>query len=212
VRLSVAIQHHESRAYLLPPLLASLGPADVVADPNPTGVRSAWRTFRRAIEETPPDCTHRLIIQDDVTVCRNFRAGIELAIASRPEDILTFWHGDQPRENLFRLQAAMTEGSPWAELNVQRFLPVVASCWPRELAECLIEFVDAQDWPAEFVADDEIAGRFARTCGVRCFTSCPSLVEHGDEVSVMLRAQRCDEGRRAAFFIGDGDPLAIDWG
>lgn len=160
----------------------------------------------------PDWATHRCIIQDDVWVCPDFTAAVERAVESRPDDILTFWHGEHPRENIFRIGAAMTAGEPWAELNVARFVPVVASCWPRELAECFLPWVDEQDWPPEFVADDEIVGRFARACEVRCFTSCPSLVEHSDEPSVMLRAQRCDEGRRAAFYIGEDDPLVIDWG
>lgn len=212
VHLSIAVQHHPSRAALISPLLAALGAADVIADPNPDGHRSAWRTYRRALETTPSGATHRCIVQDDTVPCSHFATVAERAVASRPEDILTFWHGEHPRENIFRIEAALQAGEPWAELNVQRFVPVVASCWPVELAGCFLAWVDEQDWPPEFVADDEIVGRFARDCGARCYTSSRSLVEHSDEPSVMLRAQRADEGRHAIYHIGDGDPLAIEWG
>lgn len=209
--LSVAIQHHPSRAYLIPSLLAALPGAEVIEDPDPEGPRSAWRTYREAIRRTPDTATHRLIVQDDVLLCRNFLAAVERAVASRPENLLCFFHAPDPRENLWIIHAAMNEGSAWADISTGRWIPVLALAWPVELAACLLEYVDSQDWPAEFIADDEIVGRFAHACEVQVFTSCPSLVDHTDAPSVKLRHQVADEGRRAAYYIGDGDPLAIEW-
>lgn len=212
ISLSVAIQHHPNRAALIPALVEALDGAAVVTDPDPTGPRSAWRTYRLALERTPSTATHRLIVQDDVEVCRNFRAAAERACAAHPDDLIAFFHSTQPAENLHWIRIAMHDREPWVALNVQRFIPVVALCWPRELAECIVEWFDEQGFPPAFTADDEIVGRFARACEVRCYATCPSLIEHTDVPSVGRRDQPAHRGRRAAYYIGDADPLEIDWG
>lgn len=210
--LSIAIQHHPSRTHLIPALLASLPGAEVVEDPEPLGRRSAWRTYRRCIELTPELATHRLIIQDDVILCPNFTQAAERAIAAHPDALVAFYDGGEQSDNTWKVNAARMQGDAWVQLDVHRWIPVLALSWPAEHTIGLLEFVDAQHWPVEFVADDEIVGRYAREAGLLAFATCPSLVDHTDELSIGRKPQASYEGRRATWFIGSDDPLGIDWG
>lgn len=216
LRLSVAIQHHPRRRAMVDQLVARLaslprdlnpyvlgepgrsfprawcGDVEVVADPeadNP--FPSPWRTYRHALERTPADATHRLVLQDDVTPCDRFLEAVEIAVAARPHRLLSFFHGGQPSENVARIYAAGSAGDAWAVVDPQRWCPAVALCWPAGLIPRLLEFVDRQDWPETFRADDEIFGHFLRDAGEHALASVPSLVEHADLVPSLV-------GRRAA--------------
>jgi hypothetical protein len=74
-------------------------------------------------------------------------------------------------------------------------------------------WVAEQPWPADFIADDEIIGRFCQAHDVFPLASVPSLVEHRTEVPSLMFARRLDDpGRRAACLIGPScDARGIDW-
>lgn len=214
VRLSVAVQAHPARSELAEALAGAIGDAEVVYDEDESGFPSPWRCYRVALERTPSWATHRLVVQDDATVCRNFAAAAELAVSAQPDGLVVFWHGGQPRENLLAIDRSLAAGCPWAPLNPQRWIPVVAVSWPADLIEPALEFVDEQGWPPQFRADDEIVGRIARHLGVDVCATVPSLVEHEDEVPSLVgkrTAHGRDKGRVAAHFIDAGDPLEISW-
>lgn len=216
MNVSVAIQHHPSRADLAAALAAEVA-GELVADPDPEGIRSPWRTYRLALELTPADATHRLVLQDDALVCAGFVPAARAAIAARPNRMIAFYVGGNARPATPALRAAARRGSPWAELTHMTWCPAVALAWPVALiAECLA-FVDAQDWPLSFTTrgcDDEIIGRFLGHAGVTAIATVPSLVDHPDDVPSLIgklaRGGR-DRRRVAACWIGDCDPGSIDW-
>lgn len=223
VKLSVAIQHHPKRPYLVEPLLAALAPGpepDVVADPEPDGHPSPWRTYRHALETAPAGATHRLVIQDDAHPCRDFQEAARRAVSARPEALVVFCVLGAPRSWAARVMVAAGAGRSWAELDVHRlrtWVPVVAISWPVSLVEPVLGWIDRQRWPATFVADDEVVGRAANGLRLPTFATVPSLVEHPDDVesAVGRRTPRhgLDHQRVAACFIDDEecDPLSIDW-
>jgi hypothetical protein len=190
------------------------GRADLVFDPAPgDSLRSPWRTYRRALEETPPSATHRLVLQDDVIVCDYFLTGAERAIRARPNRMLFFFVPGTPQQFVILMREACDAGQTWAEVELRGWAPVVATLWPVDLIAPCLAFDDARRaagaWPPGFVADDEIVGRFIRETGQAWPLACvPSLVEHPDTVPSIMNGHRnvgdgLNSGRRAAIWIGD---------
>lgn len=214
MNVSVAVQHHPKRADMLGPLLARLGPAEVVTDPAPDDRASPWRTYNEALDRTPDDATHRCILQDDVTLPDRFREALDLAIASRPDNVLALFHGGSPRENLMSLQRAAASGATWVRLNSRRWVPAVALVWPKRLVCEIVCWVADQQFPPVYRADDEVLGRALRALGETALACVPSIVQHADEVPSLVgdraRAGR-DPARVAAFWIGETDPVSIPW-
>lgn len=191
------------------------GPVDIVYDPEPDSpIRSPWRTLRHLLEQTPDDASHRLHIQDDAAVCRNFRAAVEAAVGARPGRLLVFYVGANSMVYSRAILAACERDLPWVELGYAHWCPTVAACWPAGLIPQLLDYVDGQRWPPKFVADDEIVGRFVRAVGHKPLASVPSLVEHPDMVDSIMSRRR-NGARRAACWWGDcdecGDAALIDW-
>lgn len=214
LRVSIAVQHHPSRADLLPALLAAIGDAEVVTDPEPDGRPHPWRTYREALDSTPDDATHRMILQDDITPCRNFPAALAAAVEARPGSVLALFHGGNPRENAPLLDRALAAGETWVRLNSRRWIPAVALVWPVRLVCPVVCWVEEQNYPGAFRADDEIIARALRALGEDVLACVPSIVQHEDVVP-SVTGQRArggvDRGRVAAHWIGDQDPLGLDW-
>lgn len=216
-RISFAVQHHPSRADLIGPLLETIGAdVEVVTDPDPRHpFPSPWRTYQHALERTPIRATHRLILQDDVRVCRDFAVTAARAIQARPDRLIAFFVSGRLQEHIRAVTAACDADVPWCELGYLSWCPAVALAWPIRLVPAILNFVDKQQWPPEFRADDEIVGRFLRFAKEHPLASVPSLVEHPD-LSPSLVSKRAaygqDPGRIAACFIHpDCDPGLIDW-
>lgn len=196
--------------------LARATEAQIVLDPDPDGVRSPWRTYRAALESTPHFATHRLILQDDVTLCRDFLEVATRAITAQPERLISFFVGGLPREHARMVLRGCERDLSWAELDCKRWTPALALAWPVEMIRPFLDFVDRKEWPeAALRADDEIIGKFMRHENLLPLATVPSLVEHEDVVPSLIgrrhRAGR-DSSRVAACFIHpDCDPLSIDW-
>lgn len=194
-------------------LAADVG-GEVVYDPDPDSFRSPWRTYRLALELTPALATHRLVLQDDSRPCRHFVEAARRAVDACPDGLVVFWHGGAPQENTLAIRRSIDAGCPWAALNPRRWVPAVAVCWPADRIGEALGWVDEQGWPPTFYADDEIIGHIARALGFDVCATVPSLIEHDDHVQSIGRRRAAhgrDKTRVAAHFIGDADPLLIDW-
>ncbi len=212
--LQTVIQHHPSRAHLLPALLAALPGAQVIADPDPGNRRrSAWRSYQACLEALEPDASHLLIVQDDAIVCRDFAAALPLLIAARPDDLLCLFAPGAGSHRKRVLQACAA-GERWAELDPrQPFIPLVAAVWPRALAERFLAYGPA--FRPTDTSDDGNAWRWAKAEGVRTFACVPSLVEHPDrEVSAVGKASfgGRNPARVAACWLGpEASALDLAW-
>lgn len=216
MNISVTIQTHPLRLEMAELLAAEIG-ADVTVDPDPDHpLRSPWRCYRHALETTPADATHRVVIQDDVTACRDFAAVLPAAVAARPYRLLSFFVGGVPIEHSRAIMQSCENDDSWAQLDAQRWCPAVALAWPVQLIEPFLQFVDAQPWPETFRSDDEIIGHWLRASNQLALATVPSLIEHPDVVESLLGPRRNwageNRGRVAACFIHpDCDPHSIDW-
>lgn len=215
--LSIGIQTHELREPLALELAEMIDrPCELVFDPAPRGTPSPWRTYRHALETTPTDATHRLVIQDDAIPCLGFVPALERAIAARPDDLLVLFVGGMPTEHARTLLRACEAGSRWAALNSARWCPAVAVVWPTGLIGEFLAFTDKRRWGDRLTADDEIIGRWCRVAGRQPLATVPSLVQHPDDIPSLngrRQANGRDPTRVAACFIDvdELDPMTIDW-
>lgn len=212
----VLVQHHPRRAELIAPLLAAVPVASVVADPDPDAYRSPWRTYRECLSR-PMTATHRVVLQDDVTVCRNFLPALDLVIAARPDNPIVLFVGGHPLPMVERMQNACAADRTFADWPTDSWVAAVAVIWPVRTVAPVVEWVDAQRWPVEFSADDEILGRATRALGIPVVATVPSLVQHPDMVESVTGRRRAAYGEnldRVAWCFADDagcDPLELDW-
>lgn len=217
IRLSVAVQHHPVRTALLDALLVALSGCDVevVSDPDPDGVRSAWRTYREALETTPAWASHRLVVQDDATPCRDFTKVVERAITARPGRMLALCVCGNALATVPVIYRSAQNDESWAVLNSRQWVPAVAVVWPVRMIEPGLAFVDKQHWPEGFNADDEIIGRIVNHLEEHVLCTVPSLVEHND-LEPSAAGERTMYGRDPGRVTAcpppaDCDLLSIDW-
>lgn len=216
--VSFAIQAHPDRREAAENLAAQLL-ARVVYDPDPeSSLRSPWRTFRHLLETTPADATHRFQIQDDAVVCPHMREAVESAVAARPDRLLVFCVTGLPWHHAEAVRVACSEDRSWATLSYAHWCPLISTCWPVGLIEPFLAWVDAQQWPPSFCADDEIVGRWLHEVEHSPLATVPSLVQHPDTNPSLIGLRAWageDPGRVAACWIGDcadcTDARLIDW-
>jgi hypothetical protein len=155
------------------------------------------------------------VLQDDTLVCRHFIAAAERALAAQPNKLVSFYVGGMPKEFARAVYRACDADLSWATLDNLRWCPAIALAWPYEMIHDFLSWVNQQNWPRRFRADDEIIGRWCRARHVVPLATVPSLVEHPDDVpSLIGRRAMCglNPDRIAACWIHeDADPLSIDW-
>lgn len=218
MRVSSAVQHHPARGSLLGAILEGLGQVDVevVTDPDPDARRpSAWRTYREALRTTPTWATHRIVIQDDATPCRDFPTVVRNAITAQPDSLISLCVCGDPFYSAEAIRDASMQGLQWAILPPAQWIPAIATVWPVRIIQPALQWIEEQNWPEAFTADDEIIGRVIRELGETTLATVPSLVQHDDKQDSLVglkAAHGLNHGRVAACFVPDGcDPLTIDW-
>lgn len=220
--LTVAIQTMPDRLDLADGLWRELawntrvGIEIVVDDESALVDANPWRCYRRCLEATPPGTSHRLILQDDVTVSVGFVDAAWQAARANPERLITFFHAGQPRENVLALDRAYASGDRYVTLSSRRWIPVLALMWPTHLIQPVLEWIDEQEYPPAFRSDDEIIGRACHALHLEVAATVPSLVEHEDVVQSTIGLRHAagrDRGRVAHRWLAPPDDArALAWG
>lgn len=121
---------------------------------------------------------------------------------------------------LRNFQRALNSKLHYSKIWFQDFMPVVAVLWPRTKVEEFLEWSKDAKLPGlpNPRSDDAVAGSWMKFTRQTVLATVPSLVEHPDDtVSVKWSAGSSvpsgtgNKRRRAAAYIGDSDPLALDW-
>jgi hypothetical protein len=164
----------------------------------------------------PPDCSHLLVVQDDVQICSNFAPALERIVASRPENPISLFLARLPEVAAKDATRAMKANQRYIRLRSRAFVPVVALLWPIEESQDFLEFVSDTGGPrlASKRSDDAAVWQWMANRRKAVYVTCPSLVEHPDNVpSTIGRRARWgkDKGRVALFYIGEQDPLELEW-
>ena len=162
-----------------------------------------------------PDCTHVLVLQDDVRPCQNLYeavGGIAQRTGSTP---VCLFLARLPRDVAVAQTRALKAGSRYVTWIPRSFVPVVALLWPVHLAEQFMEWAATSPrmggrQPPR--SDDAMVGLWGALSKQLFAATCPSLVEHPDmEPSLIGRraAWGKDKGRVAQFFTEDASEY--DW-
>jgi len=214
IRLSVAIMCHPSRLDLAHRLRRQLHNGrrtgtliDIVQDPDPDGERNPWRTARLAWQRTPPACSHRLVLQEDVIPCPRFLYHARRALAAKPDRITSFFLGTNATVTWRQMLIADAQGAHWVQGFANTWVPALALAIPSRLVASLADYDDG----SRPVADDDVYGRWTREHGLPWYATIPSLVDHDDDAPSLMRNPYSTGARVAACPIGLTDPSLIDW-
>jgi len=163
-----------------------------------------WVGFKGAVHlalEQTPEASHVLLLQDDLTFCRNFETVARDVIASNPTEPLSlFSHYGR------HAQQATKAGHRWYRRKDAMWGQ--ATVWPRALVEPLIAFGDRM-FPAAFPHDDTRSAAFLLEARRPMWYTVPALVQHaGASRSIMGHSNK---RRVAEFFLGDQDPPPGTW-
>jgi hypothetical protein len=159
------------------------------------------------------------VIQDDTIACRNFAPALERVAEANPDTPVLLFISRIPRRT-YNLASLRYGKSRYVDHHLQDLVHVVAILWPVEVARSFIEWVDANERRLPHrgmltTSDDAIVTRWMRLTSTRLRVTVPCLVEHPDDVPSTVNQHKVrhgrDSGRTAAYWIGDGDPLDLDW-
>ncbi|HSS22491.1 MAG TPA: hypothetical protein VLL54_20640 [Pyrinomonadaceae bacterium] len=205
MNLSIAIQHTPDDSYRRTWVEAMLQklrneepalPIHVVEDKERHG---SWPTYRRTLM-TANGASHHLILNDDVSLCKDFLAAARKAISARPKNIISLY------TNSPYVFTARQRGESWIEKSLVAGPAII---WPTALIR---EFIDWErvhirtDFPWE---DARVSMWLYKTCR-RAFATVPSLAQHlGYKASLIgLNAS----SKVATWYVGDQrSALEIDW-
>lgn len=223
MKIAYRVQAVPEREATLDRLLSQLPQAEVIVDDGspvegewlvaPDG---PWRGYVKVLTAPLVDSQtrHICVLQDDCIVCENFTEAVEKIVATRPSNPICLFTPGSARQTVHTMMRANGHLVP---LAFRDFLPVVAVVWPVELAASFIEWTrmaKLPGMPRPPKSDDAVAGAWKRHMRQDVYVTVPSLVEHPDDVpsTVGRRAANGeDKGRVAAMYIGERDPLEIDW-
>lgn len=203
--LSVAVMAHPRRAALVERLLEDLGrPATVVWDRH--GDR--WDTGRRAVLAASPGCSHHLVLQDDVIVCRDLVPGIIEALKHVPEDVPVSLYLGRHKRIPQATQEAERRGASfiaWEKLDHGLGIVLPTFSIPEMLAYTRTR-PDVANYDARLSTYFEAAG-------IPTYYTCPSLVDHAQEPSLVEgRDGMRTQPRVARAFVGRASSaLGLDW-
>lgn len=212
--VSIRIQHRPGRESINR-LLAQLPPeVEVIADDGETP--DPWRGYRKCLSDLPED-GHVCVLQDDVVVARNFSSAIE-RIASANEDILVSLFLSKAPRRTWNLASLKYGRANYVDNHPQDLVHVIGLLWPVKLARVFLDWVDENPRRLrgrEFSSDDATVTRWMRFTNQRVRVTVPSIVQHPDDVPSIVNGTKAkggmDQMRTAVYWIGDEDPLEIDW-
>ena len=217
------IQHHPTRKSLLPRLTAGLNGMSVQIVEHSSIPPSPWAGYQLCLRRfLETGVSHACILQDDVVVCRNFVAAVAQITEVQPDVPVCLFVSGTRSHTLRRYRGAIDAKQPYSQIWFQDFFPVVAALWPRVKVEEFLDWFDAQDkipgLNKPYRSDDAVAGVWMKFTRQTVLATVPSLVEHPDDTpSVKWSADsrvpsgHQNKSKRACWFIGDDDPLELDW-
>lgn len=176
VVLSAAVACHPDRLTPARRLLTGLRPVPAVlcVDPEPAGPAVFTRAGALAWRAAPPEATHHLVLEDDVTLAPNFIGRVRALIAASPDAAIgLFANWGSLTGAAARLVAI--RGGRWAPV-IDEYMPNQGLVLPAAVGRRLADFLAHEADPE--VQTDLLILPFLRRIGVRALVPVPNLVEH----------------------------------
>lgn len=209
--VAIGVMTVRERAEHLQRLVARIGGAvHVYTDTQRLGCWHAWRATWMLCRRLEPAATHVAILADDIAVCTDLRATLELLVAARPGDFIAGW---LPRD---QVGIAHASGIRWASTRRLHFVQLLVV--PVELGERAIDWIDAHEhlfrdlWGPW---DDERLRAFMSRAELTAYVPVPNICDHlgGDGTIPSTFGHRfAPESGRARVWLGElGRGADIDW-
>lgn len=134
--------------------------------------------------------------------------------AAQSDRIVCLFVGGAPPRSSARIVHAGNHGQPYAELDAAEWLPCVATLYPADHVRAILEFVGERDWRHGHLGDDHRLGEYIRHAHTTPLATVPNLVQHHDNVTSLIGTaslRGLNPARVSCCWIGDYDPLKIDW-
>lgn len=161
--------------------------------------KGAWHTAKKCWEYGAfCSSSHHLVLQDDIDVSINFVEGILKVIESNADDIITLF--TMPRKKfLGKCRWGILEGVYGTGVIMPKYK--------------LLKFLN---WQQEhilptFPHDDSRVSLFCKFNNYQVKVPFPNLVQHLDTSFKSILGNRWVKPRMSEHFIGNDDPLKIDW-
>jgi nucleoside-diphosphate-sugar epimerase len=200
--LSGAIMTHPKRAAAALALRGSAPPGlfEIVTDPEPAGRPHTLRSAMAAWSAASAECTHHIVVQDDIVLPRGFLRHVTEAVDTLPDAALALYSNWNSR-NGAAVRMAVLAGLRWVEA-VSEYTPTAALILPRALALGYEPF--ARELGGRW-SDDLMMLRYLRHAGVPTYLAVPCVVDHGRLPSLVDNDVHGD--RRAACHPAGGPPV-----
>jgi hypothetical protein len=163
-----------------------------------------YPTHLKALRETRTEATHALFLQEDILLCENFLPAVQRTVEVYPDDIISYYC---PRKIC---TVEHQNGRSWVAIR--------GGIWGQAMLYPVRHIPAILDWCASTLTDnyphdDTAITAYCLDKGIRAMITIPSLVEHvGYDRSLLGHSAQIGKNvRRAALYIGDTDPLSIDW-
>jgi len=207
IRLSISVMHCSWSAYRVAMLrdiierlgdLSSLVSFSICDDVNKNGV---WWNCKQAWSKVHPESTHHIVLQDDMMPCKNFIQTLYAIIQMRPENIVHIFASNDAAIK------ALEEDKHWyttpdGSWGGSIILPRKHFGW--------CEWSDEHFQDLERLYDDARMDFYAICNEQLIWSITPSLIEHvGYDKSLIRNAPL--KYRMSRKYIGDSDPMDIDW-
>lgn len=199
-----------------PALVESLKPLEVEVSLHESVPPNPYAGYVKALQFQRAGITHVLVVQDDVTVCRNFAPAIQRIAEAKDVPVVLFL-GGLPRVTAADALKAAKRGAHYVRLRMREFCPVVAMLWPVAKAQEFLDWVATHPKIPGYPnprSDDAVVGKWTISTRQEVLVTIPSLVQHPDNVPSIIGKRAkwgADKSRVALMWIGDADPLEIDW-
>lgn len=199
--VSIAIMAVREREAQVNRILSRLGGgAAVLWDDDRKGVW--WNAQRAWGVGIDSGADYHVVLQDDVEVCQNFKPGAQAALSHIPEN-----HPACFFANRRAVLKAKAQGLSWALIADGSWGQ--ASCLPTRLINDFLGW-SKRSVREEFKHDDTRLAMYGLAKGLPFYCTAPSLVEHVGHNSSLI-GHKTPRPRVATWYIGDGNPLKVDW-
>lgn len=165
--------------------------------------KGVWPNARKSWLLFDKSCSHHLVIQDDVLLCKDFYETICYLTELLPDNILGLYHNQSVDD-----EAGRNNNIHWLQTNVVS--TAQGLIFPSRLIPDFIHFADTHVEPS-YKHDDSRIGLWQKYGnGPKSFFTIPTLLEHLEPSGSLLHNN--NRKRVSGWWVGETNSgLAVDW-
>lgn len=147
----------------------------VTWDDRPEGGDAMYTARKAWLHPMPENAAHRLVLQDDVDVCENFKEVVEKIVKSHPKRVLSLINFLQPSNH------PNYNNTPYYRVFNMAGCAIVM---PKEIIEPCMQWCDESTDEVLKPHDDLMISKYCREHNQMMVTVIPCIVQHPDDDSL----------------------------